>query len=282
MIKSIEITNYKRIKHLEVDGFKNINVIVGKSGACKTTLLESIYFAKHDRFILGYKTDEDMMSPSIKYYSNEPIKVKLLETNSDNEENRLERIGESVLIATDDLSNDDFCYFINDNMSNNIKQIILNKELYNTFMDLYEQISKDAARMFIVGETVYVQLKYSDKCIPLSVMSKSFQKCVNIIAAVLLNKEIILIDNIENDLFVEDMKQLIEIIVSYSDKIQFFITTHNKEFLQLLDECLEKKKYDDILSVFDLYLNRENNIDQVRYEQSNFHHFMRNDNEIRY
>ncbi|HJH56179.1 MAG TPA: hypothetical protein K8V77_08885, partial [Brachyspira hyodysenteriae] len=200
MIKSIEITNYKRIKHLEVDGFKNINVIVGKSGACKTTLLESIYFAKHDRFILGYKTDEDMMSCSLKYDCTQPISIKISEINSDNKESK-SGIVTKIIKVTDDLSNDDFCYFINDNMSNNIKQIILNKELYNTFMDLYEQISKDAARMFIVGETVYVQLNYSDKCIPLSVMSKSFQKCINIIAALLLNKEIILIDNIENDLF---------------------------------------------------------------------------------
>lgn len=280
MIKSIEITNYKRIKHLEADNFNNINVIVGKSGVGKTSLLEAIYFAKHDRFIYP-ETSEEMMSPPIKYYSNEPIKVKLLETNSNNEENILERIAERVLKATDDLSNDDLCYFINDNMSNNIKQIILNKELYSTFMCLYSQISNDAAAMFIVGETVYVQLNYSDKCIPLSVMSKSFQKCVNIIAAVLLNKEIILIDNIENDLHFEDMKKLIEIIVTHSDKIQFFITSHSKEFLLLLDECLEKKKYNNILSVYNMYLDKENNVSQVQYTQSNIHHFMLNENEIR-
>ena len=280
MIKSIEITNYKRIKHLEVDNFNNINVIIGKSGCGKTSLLEAIYFAKHDKFILDYELGY-MMSPLFSYASREAIKVKLLETNSNNEENILERIAERVLKATDDLSNDDLCYFINDNMSNNIKQIILNKELYSTFMCLYSQISNDAAAMFIVGETVYVQLTYSDKCIPLSVMSKSFQKCVNIIAAVLLNKEIILIDNIENDLHFEDMQKLIEIIATHSDKIQFFITSHSKEFLLLLDECLEKKKYNNILSVYNMYLDKENNVSQVQYEQSNIHHFMLNENEIR-
>lgn len=279
MIKSIEITNYKRIKHLEVGNFNNINVIVGKSGVGKTSLLEAIYFAKNDNFILDYELG-DMMSSPFSYASMEAIKVKLLETNSNNEESTLERMTK-VLKTTDDLSNDDLCYFINDNMSNNIKQIILNKELYNIFMFLYSQISNDAAAMFIVGETVYVQLTYSDKCIPLSVMSKSFQKCVNIIAAVLLNKEIILIDNIENDLYFEDIKKLIEIIVTHSDKIQFFITSHSKEFLLLLDECLEKKKYDDILSVFDLYLDKQNNISYISYTQNNFNNLMANNNEIR-
>ena len=57
MIKSIEITNYKRIKHLEVGNFNNVNVIVGKSGVVKLLCLKqfillnmiSLYILKRQR-----------------------------------------------------------------------------------------------------------------------------------------------------------------------------------------------------------------------------------------
>ena len=82
----------------------------------------------------------------------------------------------------------------------------------------------------------------------------------------------------------ESIKILLENILSLSKEygLQFFITTHNKELLEILNDCLIEKDYKDMLSVYNLYYNRENNISVANYNQESFSHFMKNENEIRY
>ncbi|WP_297204882.1 hypothetical protein [uncultured Brachyspira sp.] len=81
----------------------------------------------------------------------------------------------------------------------------------------------------------------------------------------------------------ESIKILLENILSLSKEygLQFFITTHNKELLEILNDCLIEKDYKDMLSVYNLYYNRENNIDVINYSQENFSNLIENNNEMR-
>ena len=81
----------------------------------------------------------------------------------------------------------------------------------------------------------------------------------------------------------ESIKILLENILSLSKEygLQFFITTHNKELLEILNECLIEKDYKDMLSVYNLYYNKENNIDVINYSQENFSNLIENNNEMR-
>ena len=81
----------------------------------------------------------------------------------------------------------------------------------------------------------------------------------------------------------ESIKILLENILSLSKEygLQFFITTHNKELLEILNDCLIEKDYKDMLSVYNLYYNKENNIDVINYSQENFSNLIENNNEMR-
>ena len=45
MLESLEIENFRGIKKLKVDNFKNINFFIGKANTSKTSLLESLYIS---------------------------------------------------------------------------------------------------------------------------------------------------------------------------------------------------------------------------------------------
>ncbi|MCZ9939226.1 AAA family ATPase [Brachyspira hyodysenteriae] len=42
MLNSIEIKNFRGIKHLTIDNFKNINIFLGKANTGKTSVIEAI------------------------------------------------------------------------------------------------------------------------------------------------------------------------------------------------------------------------------------------------
>ncbi|MDA1470041.1 hypothetical protein OGZ02_14710 [Brachyspira hyodysenteriae] len=43
MLESLEIENFRGIKKLKIDNFKNINFFIGKANTSKTTIIETIY-----------------------------------------------------------------------------------------------------------------------------------------------------------------------------------------------------------------------------------------------
>ena len=114
-------------------------------------------------------------------------------------------------------------------------------------------------------------------------MGKGFQTYISIIASMVAGNKYIVIDEIENGMHFESIKTLLENILSLSKEygLQFFITTHNKELLEILNDCLIEKDYKDMLSVYNVYYNKENNIDVINYSQENFSNLIENNNEMR-
>ena len=114
-------------------------------------------------------------------------------------------------------------------------------------------------------------------------MGQGFQKYLTIVASMIYKRKYIIIDEIENGMHFESIKTLLENILSLSKEygLQFFITTHNKELLEILNDCLIEKDYKDMLSVYNVYYNKENNIDVINYSQENFSNLIENNNEMR-
>ena len=56
-INSLELTNFRKFKKLKLENFKLINVIIGKNGVGKTSIIESIYFGSLAKSFKSYYDD---------------------------------------------------------------------------------------------------------------------------------------------------------------------------------------------------------------------------------
>ncbi|EAK5251731.1 ATP-binding protein, partial [Campylobacter coli] len=54
MIDNIKIQNYKLIKELEIDKFKNINIFTGENNCGKSSILEAIYLLLSQDYIKNF------------------------------------------------------------------------------------------------------------------------------------------------------------------------------------------------------------------------------------
>ena len=134
-----------------------------------------------------------------------------------------------------------------------------------------------------IDNKIVIETNNLEHTLNLKTMGKGFQTYLTIIASMVAGNKYILIDEIENGIHYEIMKVLIKNITDLSKKynLQFFITTHSKEFLQTLNKFTKNNNYSDMISVFNLYHDKEKDIKAVRFTQENFSHSMETDSEIR-
>ena len=174
-------------------------------------------------------------------------------------------------------------YYNKNNLYENLK-IILEKKREKEELNKYcQQFDDNIKDIRFIDNKIVIETNNLEHTLNLKTMGKGFQTYMTIIASMVAGNKYILIDEIENGIHYEIMKILIKNIVDLSKKynLQFFITTHSKEFLQTLNEFIEDKGYSDIISVFNLYLDKEKDIKAVRFSQENFSHSMETDSEIR-
>lgn len=342
MLESLEIENFRGIKKLKIDNFKNINFFIGKANTSKTTIIETIYIvtmnhpmsivlishlrdmAKGDDVFSSLFYNYDINYSNIKFNYiideenniiniNKDIKdniisidenemnniYKLLYTFSKNDKsyeyfiNRKLKDKKYVFNLNKDINTDKNTIntdslFINSrnavsNLYANLILIFQNTEKKKEFKNIYTKIDNNIKDISFIGNSISVELKNLSHTINIKSMGKGFQTYISIIASMLTGKKYIIIDEIENGMHFESVKIMLENILSLSKKygLQFFITTHNKELLEILNECLIEKDYKDMLSVYNLYYNKENNIDVINYSQENFSNLIENNNEMR-
>ncbi|WP_087699248.1 AAA family ATPase [Campylobacter lari] len=81
MIKDIKIRNYKIIKELDLDDFKNINIFTGKNNCGKSTILEAVYLTLAQDNIKNLIYSFDIF----RYFSLDEKSIKFLFYNFDME-----------------------------------------------------------------------------------------------------------------------------------------------------------------------------------------------------
>lgn len=345
MLEKLEINNFRGIKNLNFDSFKNINIFTGKANIGKTSVLEAIYMilrmnaesmvAISDlRDIVGYDDifealfydynlqnsiklnaiiNQEKIDIEIKpNINNRSISVPLgnqILKNDINFINSLqfdikngkpskanvivEKINNMVnfqVLSTNKINikiedNAEFIaeYYSKNNLYKNLKNILEKKKEKEQLHKYCRQFNDNIKDIRFIDNKIVIETDNLEHTLNLKTMGKGFQTYMTIIASMVAGNKYILIDEVENGIHYEIMKILIKNIVDLSKKynLQFFITTHSKEFLQTLNELIEDKGYSNIISVFNLYLNKEKDIKAVRFSQENFSHSMETDSEIR-
>lgn len=174
-------------------------------------------------------------------------------------------------------------YHSKSSLQENLKNILVKKKEKDEFQKYCKQFDDNIMYVGMVDNKIAVETNNLENALNIKSMGKGFQTYITIIASMVAGKRYILIDEIENGIHYKTMEVLIKNIMDLSKeyKLQFFITTHSKEFLQTLNKIAEDNNYSDMIFLYNLYLNKENNIDYSKFTQENFNHFMETDSEVR-
>ena len=345
MLEKLEINNFRGIKNLNFDSFKNINIFTGKANVGKTSVLEAIYMILRInaesmvtisdlRDIVGY----DDIFESLFYDYNLKNSIKLNATINQgkiyieikpNANNRSITVPLSNQISKNDINfvnnlqfdikngktsksnvvvekinntvnfqvlsankininiedNVEFIaeYYNKNNLHKNLKNILEKKKEKEELHEYCKQFNDNIKDIRFIDNKIVIETSNLEHTLNLKTMGKGFQTYMTIIASMVAGHKYILIDEIENGIHYEIMNILVDNMINLSKKyeLQFFITTHSKEFLQTLNKFTKNNNYSDMISVFNLYHDKEKDIKAVRFTQENFSHSMETDSEIR-
>ncbi len=126
--------------------------------------------------------------------------------------------------------------------SNNQLEEELNKHL-NQFDNNIQSIS------FNTNNQLKLKVKNIKEKVPLSVFGDGLIKYLHIISAFMAdNAKTIYIDEVENGLHFSRMKLLLRCVIDFINdnkdgNLQVFMTTHNQEFIEILDQVIREKDF---------------------------------------
>ncbi|MGN8512898.1 AAA family ATPase [Helicobacter pylori] len=126
--------------------------------------------------------------------------------------------------------------------SNNQLEEELNKHL-NQFDNNIQSIS------FNTNNQLKLKVKGIKEKIPLSAFGDGLKKYLHIVSAFMAdNAKTIYIDEVENGLHFSRMKLLLRCVIDFINdnkdgNLQVFMTTHNQEFIEILDQVIREKDF---------------------------------------
>ncbi|PUD55381.1 AAA family ATPase [Helicobacter pylori] len=126
--------------------------------------------------------------------------------------------------------------------SNNQLEEELNKHL-NQFDNNIQSIS------FNTNNQLKLKVKNIKEKVPLSVFGDGLKKYLHIVSAFMAdNAKTIYIDEVENGLHFSCMKLLLKCVIDFINdnkdgNLQVFMTTHNQEFIEILDQVIREKDF---------------------------------------
>ena len=167
-----------------------------------------------------------------------------------------------------------------DTLKNNLAKILVNnsnKKLLNKYLQDFDSNIED---IMFIGNIISVSYKYLSNAVNIKSMGKGFYTYLTILSAVLSGSKIIIIDEIENGIHFSLMKKLIDNIINISkeNNIQFFISTHSKEFLEIFNNQIQKA--DINIKLYNIY-DKDKIINAIEYNKDQICSMIYNQNEIR-
>ncbi|WP_187944916.1 AAA family ATPase [Helicobacter pylori] len=126
--------------------------------------------------------------------------------------------------------------------SNNQLEEELNERL-NQFDNNIQSIS------FNTNNQLKLKVKNIKEKVPLSVFGDGLKKYLHIVSAFMAdNAKTIYIDEVENGLHFSRMKLLLRCVIDFINdnkdgNLQVFMTTHNQEFIEILDQVIREKDF---------------------------------------
>ncbi len=161
--------------------------------------------------------------------------------------------------------------------SNNQLEEELNKHL-NQFDNNIQAIS------FNTNNQLKLKVKNIKEKVPLSVFGDGLKKYLHIVSAFMAdNAKTIYIDEVENGLHFSRMRLLLKNIIDFINNnkdgnLQVFMTTHNQEFIEILDQVIKEKNFANQTKLFCLKRDGENIIPRTYYGESLEYYFENEEN----
>ena len=225
--------------NLKIDGFSNINLITGQNRIGKTTLLceirdidksvkriteESVY-----KNITISSTNEYLRSQSNDVFNNyKYIKEKLLKLEKIIELLKQYIVPELKTILLTCGTFNHINLWVNDDEA--IKEYITNPR-----SDLKAENIKDEHIINVSG---------------------AMRKCLVLFSKIVYNENLIVIDELEDALHFDKYNDIIDLIISKAKQgVQFFISTHSREFAEFFANRIQANQYCDNLKWIHLYKN---------------------------
>ncbi|GAA8270722.1 ATP/GTP phosphatase [Helicobacter pylori] len=161
--------------------------------------------------------------------------------------------------------------------SNNQLEEELNKHL-NQFDNNIQSIS------FNTNNQLKLKVKNIKEKVPLSVFGDGLKKYLYIVSAFMAdNAKTIYIDEVENGLHFSRMKLLLRCIIDFINNnkdgnLQVFMTTHNQEFIEILDQVIREKDFVHQTKLFCLKQDDQYVIPRTYYGENLEYYFENEEN----
>ncbi|GAA8452861.1 ATP/GTP phosphatase [Helicobacter pylori] len=161
--------------------------------------------------------------------------------------------------------------------SNNQLEEELNKHL-NQFDNNIQSIS------FNTNNQLKLKVKNIKEKVPLSVFGDGLKKYLHIVSAFMAdNAKTIYIDEVENGLHFSRMRLLLKNIIDFINNnkdgnLQVFMTTHNQEFIEILDQVIREKDFAHQTKLFCLKQDDQYVIPRTYYGENLEYYFENKEN----
>ncbi|WRA10619.1 ATP/GTP-binding protein [Helicobacter pylori] len=161
--------------------------------------------------------------------------------------------------------------------SNNQLEEELNKHL-NQFDNNIQSIS------FNTNNQLKLKVKNIKEKLPLSAFGDGLKKYLHIVSAFMAdNAKTIYIDEVENGLHFSRMKLLLRCVIDFINdnkdgNLQVFMTTHNQEFIEILDQVIREKDFAHQTKLFCLKQDDQYVIPRTYYGENLEYYFENEEN----
>ncbi|MDA3055889.1 MULTISPECIES: AAA family ATPase [unclassified Campylobacter] len=171
-------------------------------------------------------------------------------------------------------------------LANAYNELIDNNEKKEKFLDyikMFDEENKDIYECELKKDNLYIRMRSLQKPINIKQMGQGFIFYATICALLVRGDKTIIIDEIENGLHYSALDMVLNIIFdkAKNENIQFFISTHSLEFLKKANIILDSGKFGDLVSVFNIFKQKDGSTDYIKYSQKEFIRELDLDNEIR-
>ena len=295
-LKSIRIENFRGIKSLDINGFKHLNVFVGRPNVCKTAVLESmaLYLGAPNTLLdaIGYRgLDKNHILNSLFYDYDTKQTIRIcsgedtLEVRKEGEvlydgDGRpsqttklilsyvdkggtphrgvfIEHRGDGFSINNSTMRHPIQFRFMHStgaahSLANDLIEVTAYKEKRERLQKACKDFSPSISNIkFGHNNMIMVEKEGLGRDLEIGAMGSGFKRYISLQAAIINGARFVLVDELENGLHFELIREVISIMLKEKE-VQFFITTHSKEFMKCL--CCELKDCEeDSLALFRLY-----------------------------
>ena len=249
MIKSIKISNFRCFNETEISGFKQFNLFGGKNNSGKTTLLEAIYFGSSHRnspnkapnqYLRGLGDSNLMLNLKNIYRDSEDIRVEYKHNA-----NLIFRAYQGK-VYKQSISSIGIIFSKSNNQTipNELnivqdfdKLSILGKDIEILKIAKIVDPSIDHIRTYASNPNfLFLKKEGGDQYHPLVYHGDAMNKLIKYVLIIYNCSagHVLLLDEIENGLHYTIHEEFIYSIIKLCNErqVQFFATTHSKEFIQ--------------------------------------------------